>query len=436
MKKKTNPLSVAKIREIAEGIRKEFNVSNDTFFPIKEYIDKLVEDEKVIYQIEEDSFFEDEKMFALYDGNDNTIHVKESVEEDLEEGRYRSNFTLAHELFHYLQVKVLKFNFEMVDEDIEAFRDPEWQANEFAGQLLIPEEYVNLSYLDLIGKFHVSFDCIKTRKGYYENRKTKKRDKKAQLINAIIREIELLVTNNKYYDAIDKAKELLEVIKEENIGNIFNDKLEYYLYLTNFDKEVVESKYNYKKIYDLYGTALMLTGKYIEARETFKKSLEMDPFDDIIRFKYTDTVRLTNELDEFFKESNLAIKFVYKPESFQRFYRNLSEYYFRYENYVEALYMMLVARYVYEGNNEITTPELYRIYDCLGKEMDPSIDAILNFMQNKEINSPQIVIEQLEYIYWKIAETDIPTALKAAHCLYDLTNDKSYEDILLLYQAL
>ena len=57
MKKKTNPLSVAKIREIAEGIRKEFNVSNDTFFPIKEYIDKLVEDEKVIYQIEEDSFF-------------------------------------------------------------------------------------------------------------------------------------------------------------------------------------------------------------------------------------------------------------------------------------------------------------------------------------------------------------------------------------------
>lgn len=242
--------------------------------------------------------------------------------------------------------------------------------------------------------------------------------------------IDELVTNNKYYDAIDMAKELLGKVDTKEVGNSFNNGIEYYLYLTNFDKKIKKEELNIKKLYDLYGTALMLTGKYIEARDMFKKSLEINPFDSLIRFKYADSFRLTNELDDFFKESNLAIKYVYRPVDFQRFYRNLSEYYFRYENYVEALYMILFARYVSEGNEEITTPELFRIYDCLGKEMDPSMDAILNFMDNKKINSPAIMINELNYIYAKIKDYDAVTALEIVNNLYELTNDPSYKEVL------
>ncbi len=242
--------------------------------------------------------------------------------------------------------------------------------------------------------------------------------------------IEELVNNNKYYDAIDLIKDELNEINDNNLGNRFNNGIEYYLYLTNYDNKIVKQELNYKKLYDLYGTCLMLIGKYIEARDIFKKSLEMDPFDYLVRFKYTDTFRLTNELDEFFNESNNALKYVYTAEAFQRFYRNLTEYYFRYENYVEALYMMLFARYVYEGNSEITTPELFRIYDCLGKELDPSIDAILNFMSNKNINSPSIMIDELNYIYTKIKDYDVITALEIINNLYELTNDSTYMEVL------
>jgi len=242
--------------------------------------------------------------------------------------------------------------------------------------------------------------------------------------------IEELVNNNKYYDAIDLIKDELLKIDESNLGNRFNNGIEYYLYLTNYDKPIVKQELNYKKLYDLYGTCLMLIGKYIEARSIFKKSLEMDPFDYLVRFKYTDTFRLTNELDGFFNESNNALKYVYSAEAFQRFYRNLSEYYFRYENYVEALYMMLFARYVFEENSEITTPELFRIYDCLGKKLDPSIDAILNFMGNKKINSPSIMINELNYIYTKIKDYDAVTALEIINNLYELTNDSTYKNIL------
>ena len=241
--------------------------------------------------------------------------------------------------------------------------------------------------------------------------------------------IEELLNNNKYYDAIDLCK---EVVDDSNSvkKHSFNNGIEYYLYLTTFDSNIEKENLNYRKFYNLYGTCLMLTGKYIEARAYFKKSLEIDPFDSLIRFKYTDTFRLTNELDEFFKESNEAINYCYKASDFQRFYRNISEYYFRYENYVEALYMIMFARYVSEENSEITTPELFRIYDCLGKELDPSIDAIMNFMSNKNINIPTDQITKLNYIYTKIKDYDAVTALEIIQNLYDLTNDSNYKEIL------
>ena len=241
--------------------------------------------------------------------------------------------------------------------------------------------------------------------------------------------IEELLNNNKYYDAIDLCK---EVVDDSNSvkRHSFNNGIEYYLYLTTFDSNIEKESLNYRKFYNLYGTCLMLTGKYIEARSYFKKSLEIDPFDSLIRFKYTDTFRLTNELDEFFKESNSAINYCYKASDFQRFYRNISEYFFRYENYVESLYMIMFARYVSDENSEITTPELFRIYDCLGKKLDPSIDAIMNFMENKNINIPTNQITKLNYIYTKIKDYDALTALEIIQILYDLTNDESYKAIL------
>ena len=239
-----------------------------------------------------------------------------------------------------------------------------------------------------------------------------------------------LMQNNKYYDVVDMCKELLKDDNNYLDKQSFNNGIEYYLYLTTYDSNIKKEDLNYRKLYNAYGTALMLTGKYMEARAIFKKALDIDPFDYLVRFKYTDTFRLTNELDLFFKESNEALNFCYTAEAFQRFYRNLSEYYFRYENFVEALYMMLFARYVYEGNSEITTPELFRIYDCLGKKLDPSIDAIMNFMQNKEINTPTLMIDKLNYIYNKINNSDIVTSLDILNTLYELTNDENYLTVI------
>ena len=242
--------------------------------------------------------------------------------------------------------------------------------------------------------------------------------------------IKELLTNNKYYDAIDASKELLELDNNSTNFRSFNNGIEYYLYLVTYDSNIKKEELNFKQLYDTYATCLMLTGKYDKASDYFKKSLEIDPFDSLTRFKYVDCFRLMNDLDNYFKESNEAINYCYKAVDFQRFYRNLSEYYFRYENYVESLYMILFARYVSDKNDEITTPELFRIYDCLGKKMDPSIDAIMNFMNNKNINTPSLMIDKLNYIYNKIYENDAITSYDILSILYELTNDESYKKLL------
>jgi len=170
---KTNPLSVKKIEELASSIRDHYKIKKDEFFPILEIIDNLFVNKKLSFQIiEDDSPFVDEHTLAYYNPQENYIYVKESVIAEYEEGIYRSAFTLCHEFFHYMQIQMLGFDFEEV-EDCKPYEEIDWQANEFAGQILIPQEFLDLDEETLQSKFHVSLECVLTRKA-----KRKKRIKK------------------------------------------------------------------------------------------------------------------------------------------------------------------------------------------------------------------------------------------------------------------
>ena len=63
----------------------------------------------------------------------------------------------------YLQKHILRFDLEEVDER-KTYEDPEWQANEFAGELLVPKKYLDLSDEELVERFKVSLECVLTRK--------------------------------------------------------------------------------------------------------------------------------------------------------------------------------------------------------------------------------------------------------------------------------
>lgn len=171
---KTNPLSVKDIKLIAIGIRDKYGIAHDAAFPILDVLKQLFYNDFLFIQIlDDDNPYLDKKTPAVYNANDNFIYLKESVLEEVENGNYRSNFTLAHEFFHYLQHQVLGFKFEEV-KDRKTYEDPEWQANCFAGELLLPDEFLdNEDNNFLASHFQVSLECVLTRKVKHMKRNNK-----------------------------------------------------------------------------------------------------------------------------------------------------------------------------------------------------------------------------------------------------------------------
>ena len=68
------------------------------------------------------------------------IRIREDIYHRAIRGFGRDRMTLAHEVGHYilLVAKGLKLYRSFKETDIEAFRDPEWQAKALAGELLCP----------------------------------------------------------------------------------------------------------------------------------------------------------------------------------------------------------------------------------------------------------------------------------------------------------
>ena len=73
----------------------------------------------------------------------NLMRIREDVYINASNDIGRDRFTLAHEVGHFIlhgegRVALARTN----EENIPAYRKPEWQANTFAGELLIPAHLI------------------------------------------------------------------------------------------------------------------------------------------------------------------------------------------------------------------------------------------------------------------------------------------------------
>ena len=132
--------------------------------------------------------------FAKYDGDRRVIEILASPEtyDWLETGHPRGGFFVAHELGHCLlhtdqlvrlaqMPKVKQASLHRGGEEIghETYRDTEWQANAFAGALLMPvqglvileQEHGELSPDIIVEHFHVSTEAAGYRLELYNDRK-------------------------------------------------------------------------------------------------------------------------------------------------------------------------------------------------------------------------------------------------------------------------
>lgn len=166
------PLSRQQINSTAMFVRKLDGTENELYFDIVRFIEI-----KLPQLIPSFSFIIAEKSMlgechGLTYPDRNEIHIREDVYGRALEGSGRDRLTMAHELFHLLQHEKRNISYARIksEYDIETFRDPEWQANAFGGELLIPAHLIhNMTVEEIVEKCKVSYKAARYQLSKYSN---------------------------------------------------------------------------------------------------------------------------------------------------------------------------------------------------------------------------------------------------------------------------
>ena len=142
------PLSLKQIRKRCELIRTIFDI------PLNAPVDIVKVFEYILTQIGVEFEIVPKHEMGTKHGetipSENRIRIREDVYERACNGYGRDRLTMAHELGHLLLHRAETITFAREDGDIPPYKDPEWQANVFAGELLAPYEYIkDMSVIDI-----------------------------------------------------------------------------------------------------------------------------------------------------------------------------------------------------------------------------------------------------------------------------------------------
>jgi hypothetical protein len=162
------PLSRKIIREYTSHIRGKFGIKSARF-PIVEVLELVMP--RVI-----SGFFldicDEEEMTAQFGAgchgmtfpDEKVMHIREDIYQRARRGEGRDRFTLAHELAHLLLHSGQRFA-RRASVDTKPFMQSEWQANCFAGELLVSYLHVRecRSHYDVAELFGVSTQAAETQ---------------------------------------------------------------------------------------------------------------------------------------------------------------------------------------------------------------------------------------------------------------------------------
>lgn len=155
-----SPLSREQIRNIARFIRKIAGEENKLYFDIVRFLDITLPKIDPEFSLIIEGIEKLGDCHGLTYPDRNEIHIREDVYNRALDGSGRDRLTMAHELFHLLQHEKSNISYARTSgaQKIVAFRDPEWQADAFGGELLIPAHLARGMEVDeIVSKCGVSY---------------------------------------------------------------------------------------------------------------------------------------------------------------------------------------------------------------------------------------------------------------------------------------
>lgn len=138
------PRSSAEIEKITRYIRSECGCEDNLFFPIENFIEEVLPEIYPGFTYDYVSYNEMSfGTYAYFDPLENVMRIQEDVYLRACEGSGRDRFTLAHEAGHcILNREGMILRRTTKNRVPKPYEDPEWQANEFASNILMPRDLI------------------------------------------------------------------------------------------------------------------------------------------------------------------------------------------------------------------------------------------------------------------------------------------------------
>lgn len=157
------PRSRDNVFGVAMGVRRQLGIQFDAF-PIAQVLEFVMPLAFPGFNLEVADQQQMGPNHGLTIPAENVIRLREDVYDGLVEGRGRDRFTAAHELGHYLMHRDVPIQFHRAGQ-LKPYRDSEWQANSFAGALLMPtDKLVQCKSLDeVVERFQVTRDAARVQ---------------------------------------------------------------------------------------------------------------------------------------------------------------------------------------------------------------------------------------------------------------------------------
>ena len=160
----TESMSRINIRNIVREFRKFLNINLDEYIDVVRLLDILsTRFDDFSYEIVPNNFFP-KKVFATTDIRTGHIMIKQEIYDKACDGDGFSRFTIAHEIGHFILLYLYGFKLtkSLVNVNKKAYKDPEWQAECFAGEFLMGYDVArNFSVNELKNKCGVSLKAAR-----------------------------------------------------------------------------------------------------------------------------------------------------------------------------------------------------------------------------------------------------------------------------------
>ena len=248
--------------------------------------------------------------------------------------------------------------------------------------------------------------------------------------------IEAKIKNKEFNSA---EQDLLQIINDEKIKNVEDDKYIYYSFYNyietliywrkyNPSKKILQPENNIADVYYLLGFINFETKNYGNAIQYLDKAIEWNPVNSRIRLEKADALRNIGEIERYRIEIEKTYPYIYESSYMAKYYTELGWYYS--EKKIFDLANALYTQSVSFLNTDLAKNEL--MYIAQEEHREPRFSTKEEISKLfKEYNIPfGISNEIIQFIYEDsqnlLKENKVQLANYLYRALYDITLDKRF----------